>query len=91
MELQVSIYTLEKLLLKAAEMGPGLRFRGLGKLKPFLKKAEAFRLYGRSNVEHWITQGPITALKDGDHLASLGIEWLEIEAVCKARNLIRYL
>ena len=91
MEIQINIYTLEKLLAEAAEMGARVALSRVGKLRPYLKKSEAFRLYGRRNVEHWIAQGLVTARKDGDHSASWRIEWLEIEAVCKAKNLIRYL
>jgi hypothetical protein len=91
MEIQINIYTLEKLLAEAAEMGAKAALSRIGKLRPYLKKAEAFRLYGRRNVEHWITEGLVTARKDGDHSASWRIERLEIEAVCKAKNLIRFL
>ena len=60
-------------------------------MRPYLKKSEALRLYGRRNVEYWIALGLVTARKDKDHSASWRIEWLEIEAVFKAKNLIRYL
>ncbi|MEH3115735.1 hypothetical protein [Pedobacter terrae] len=91
MEIQISIYILEKLLEEAAEMGGRVALSRIGKLKPYLKKAEAFRLYGRRNVERWIAKGLVTARKDGSHSASWRIEWLEIESVSKAKALIRYL
>jgi len=91
MEIQITVFTLEKLLEEAAEMGGRVALSRIGKFRPFLKKAEAFRLYGRRNVEHWIAQGLVTARKDGDHSASWRIEWLEIESVFKAKSLMRYL
>jgi len=91
MEIQITVYILEKLLAEAAEMGGRIALSRIGKLRPYMKKAEAYRLYGRRNVENWIAQGLITARKDGGHSASWRIEWLEIESVFKAKNLIRYL
>lgn len=91
MEIQINIYTLEKLLAEAAEMGARDALSRIGKLRPYLKKSEAFRLYGRKNVEHWIMEGLVTARKDGDHSASWRIERLEIDAVNKAKNLLRFL
>jgi hypothetical protein len=91
MEIQINIHTLEKLLAEAAEMGARDALSRIGKLRPYLKKSEAFRLYGRRNVEHWIMEGLVTARKDGGHSASWRIERLEIDAVNKAKNLIRFL
>lgn len=91
MEIQINIYTLERLLAEAAEMGARVALSRIGKLKPYLKKSEAFKIYGRCNVEKWIDQGLVTARKDGDHSASWRIEWLEIESIAKSMLLIRFL
>lgn len=91
MEIQINIYTLEKLLAEAAEMGARAALSRIGKLRPYLKKSEAYRLYGRRNVEAWVNEGLVTARKDGDHSASWRIEWLEIEAVSRSKHLIRFL
>ncbi|MBS1529741.1 MAG: hypothetical protein JSU01_05510 [Bacteroidetes bacterium] len=62
-----------------------------GKLKPYLKKSEAFRRFGRKHVEHWINNGWLTIRKDGGHSAAWRIDRLEIETVAKAREMLRYL
>ena len=91
MELQLSIYQLGNLLKEAARMGSRFTLSSVGKLKPYLNKNEAFKIYGRKNVESWIEQGLITARKDGDHSCPWRIEWLEIECVARAKQLIRFL
>lgn len=91
MELVLSVHQLEVLLAAAAEMGARVALSGIGRARPFLKKSEAFRLYGRANVERWISQGLVTARKDGDCSAAWRIEWLEIESVWKAKKLMRFL
>ena len=82
---------LQTLLSYAAEMGAKLALSKTGHIKPYLKKSEAFRLYGRKNVEHWIGLGLITPRKDGNHSATWRIDRIEIEAVCKSKEAIRYL
>ena len=74
-----------------AELGAITALVKTCQLRPYLKKAEAFRLYGRKHVEHWIEEGLITPRKDGDHSAAWRIDRLEIEAVAKAIDLLRYL
>ena len=74
-----------------AELGAIQALIKTGRLRPYLKKSEAFRLFGRKHVEHWIDAGLITPRKDGDYSASWRIDRLEIEAVSKAIDLLRYL
>jgi len=74
-----------------AEMGAVTALVKTGQLRPYLKKSETFRLYGRKHVEHWIDDGLVTPRKDGDHSAAWRIDRLEIEAVAKAIELLRYL
>ena len=91
MELQISTRQLQILLQSAAELGAIAALVGAGKLKPYLKKAEAFRLYGRKNIEHWIDQGLITPRKDGGHSACWRIDRLEAEALDKAYHILKFL
>jgi hypothetical protein len=73
----------------AAELGATVALIRAGKLKPYLKKAEAFKLYGRSKVEHWIDAGQVTPRKDGDHSACWRIDRMEIEVLAKADWLLQ--
>lgn len=43
---------LQKLLVDASELGAILALTKIGKIKPYLKKSEAFEKYGRKNVEN---------------------------------------
>ncbi|WP_316786575.1 hypothetical protein [Pedobacter frigiditerrae] len=88
--IQLSGYQLQMLLQDAAEMGAQMALAKTGKIKPYLKKSEAFRLYGRKNVEHWIAIGLITPRKDGNHSASWRIDRLEAAAVCKSIDTMRH-
>ena len=75
----------------AAELGAIQALVQTGQLKPYLKKSEAFRLYGRKQVEQWIAEGAITPRKDGDYSAAWRIARMEIEVLVKVTALLRYL
>lgn len=79
--LELSNHTLNLLLQKAAELGAKQTLCRTGKLKPYLSKSQAFREYGRANIEFWIEQGLITPRKDGDHSATWRIERIEAESI----------
>lgn len=74
----------------AAELGALSTLIKLGKVKPYLKKNEAFKRYGRANVEKWISDGLITIRKDGDHSASWRIDRLEIELLSKSLIIFKF-
>lgn len=82
---------LQTLLCYAAEMGAKSALAKTGHIRPYLKKSEAFRRYGRKNVEHWIALGMVTPRKDGDHSAAWRIDRMEIDAASKSREALRYL
>jgi hypothetical protein len=91
MDDQISTRQLQLFFQSAAELGAVAALMSTGKIKPYLKKAEAFRLYGRKNIEHWIDQGLITLRKDGDHSACWRIDRLEAEALVKAYHILKFL
>jgi hypothetical protein len=81
-----------QLLLQAgAELGAIAALIKTGKLKPYITKAEAYRLYGRKNVERWLDDGLLTPRKDGNHSAGWRIDRLEAELIVKARFLRQHL
>lgn len=91
MDLQIAPHQLRFLLEQAAAMGAQMALIEAGKLRPYLKKSEAFLLYGRAKVENWIEEGLITPRKDGDHSAHWRIERMEVEALVKASFLLQRL
>jgi hypothetical protein len=74
-----------------AELGAIQALVKTGQLRPYLKKSEAFRQFGRKKVEDWIRDGLITPRKDGGHSAAWRIDRLEIECLAKAIYMTRYL
>jgi hypothetical protein len=79
------------LLQQGAELGAITALIKTAKLKPYLKKKEAYRLYGRKNIEHWLDEGILTIRKDGDHSAGWRIDRLELELIVKAHFLLQHL
>ena len=81
-----------QLLLQAgAELGAIIALIKVGKLKPYITKAEAYRLYGRKNIERWLDEGLLTPRKDGNLSAGWRIDRLEVEIIVKARFLLQHL
>lgn len=91
MNITLAYQQLEKLMEFAVEIGVLAAYCSDGSVRPYLKKSEAFELYGRKNVEKWIEEGLVSIQKDGDYSASLRINRLEIEIVSKAKEMSRYL
>lgn len=91
MQNQIPLHIFTRLFGCGAELGAIGVLIKTGHLRPYLKKSEAFRLFGRKHVEHWIADGLITLRKDGDQSASWRIDRLEIEAVAKAVDLLPYI
>lgn len=75
----------------AAELGALKALVQCGALKPYMKKSDAFRLYGRKQVEYWIANKLVTPRKDGDHSAAWRIDRIEIAVLAKASDTLRYL
>lgn len=91
MDIQISNHQLYFLLEQAAEIGAKVVLAQTGRIKPFLKKSEAFQIYGRRNVEHWITDGLVTPRKDGDHSARWRLDRIELETAVKSTLMLQYL
>jgi hypothetical protein len=78
---------LNLIIREAAAIGTIIGLVRTGALKPYLKKNEAFRKFGRARVEHWIESGIVTIRKDGNHSAAWRIDRIEIETVASAEKL----
>jgi len=91
MDLQISTHQLKLIIAEAAEMGAVMALIKTGKVRPYMKKSEAFRKYGRANIEKWIEAGLITVRKDGNHSATWRIDRIEVEAITRSFTLLKYL
>ncbi|WP_184549826.1 hypothetical protein [Mucilaginibacter sp. FT3.2] len=89
--MEISTFDLQALIRISSELGAVITLIKTGKLKPYLKKNEAFRLYGRKNVERWIEDARVTPRKDGDHSACWRIDRIEIESIAKSSQLLLHL
>lgn len=45
-----------------------------GETAPFMTKAKAYRIYGRKQVENWISWGLLEEIKDGDRNSGVRLE-----------------
>jgi hypothetical protein len=89
MNIELSPHQLSLLIQYAAEMGAKTALASTGKIKPYLNQRQAFRNYGRANVEGWIALGLVTFRKDGDRSARCRLDRLELEAAAKSRLLLQ--
>jgi hypothetical protein len=57
-----------------------------GLIKRFISKAEAYRQYGRANVDFWIKSDLVKMVKDGDNSSTLRLDRIQLEAVALTSN-----
>jgi len=89
--MEISFFQLELIIREAAELGTISAMVASGRLKPYLKKSEAFRIYGRANVENWLRNGLLTPRKDGDHSAAWRLGRIELETVSRSIKIFQSL
>jgi len=81
---------LKDLLSDACEIGfkKGLMTGSASKIKikPYMSKREAHRLYGRAIVDRWIKEGLIKEIKDGENSSTVRIDRIQIDIVAKSSN-----
>ncbi|SEO09783.1 hypothetical protein SAMN05192574_105292 [Mucilaginibacter gossypiicola] len=82
--MEISRIQLEKFMQQVAELAAITTLVKAGLLRPYLKKSEAFNIYGRKNIERWLEQGLITPRKDGDHSAAWRLDRVELETIARA-------
>lgn len=84
-------YTELAMLLKnAAEQGTANAIKEERPVPDWLTKAEAYRLYGRSNVDRWLREGLISKQPTTD-TSQIFLDRSELEAVAASSNRITYL
>lgn len=89
--MEISQSQLSNLLYQAAELGAKKALAEAGVIKPYLKKSEACRMYGRASIERWIQEGLLTPIKDGEASASVRLERVQVEAIARTSNRHTYL
>ena len=89
--MEITISQLQRLLESASEIGAKRALAEAGLIKPYLKKSEAYRMYGKANVERWLREGLLKPRKDGRASASWRLERAELESIAKASNRASYL
>lgn len=87
--MEVSLFTIDKMINIAVELGATTMLIKTGQIKPYLKKSEAYEIYGRKNIERWFEVGLLTPRKDGSHSAAWRLYRLEIEILVKSLELIK--
>ena len=56
-----------------------------------ITKAEAYRLYGRSQVDRWIAEGLLKPVRERKYISKSGIDRAKLEQIAAASNRITYL
>ena len=80
----MKINELTSILKIAAKAGAEKALAGCGALSEGINKAEAYRLYGRGNVDRWLLEGLI-------QVSNKNIDREKLEAVAAASNRRTYL
>lgn len=64
----MEIYELQRLIdetaCKAAMMGASRALQAAGVARPYMWKNEAYRMYGRANVDRWIAKGLVHPVQE---------------------------
>jgi len=81
---------LATLLKNAAEQGTANAIKEERPVPDQLTKADAYRLYGRSNVDRWLREGLISKQPTAD-TSQIFLDRSELEAVAASNNRITYL
>lgn len=79
------------LLKNAAELGASKALTESGQLQDQLTKAEAYRLYGRGNVDRWISEGLICLTTRSGEISRKCLDRKKLEAIAASSNRITYL
>lgn len=82
-------FELQKMLTQAAEIGATAAMSKYGILKPYLSIAEAYRIYGRGNVDRWLKEKLIKRINDGEG-TKIRLNRVELEIVAKTSNRLSY-
>jgi hypothetical protein len=91
MEIPITTIQLRTIILEAAELGAIIALTRVGKLPPYLNKRQAYRRYGKKNIEQWLAEGQLSMRNDGGRTTNWRIDRIEIEAIVRGLELWRQL
>ncbi len=82
----MSTTDLRALLIEAGEVSSSKILCKIGLIKPFLNKSEAYKQYGRSDIDRWIKERLLNPVRDGSGKVKWRFDRAELDAVSKASN-----
>ncbi|WEA01741.1 hypothetical protein [Mucilaginibacter sp. SJ] len=85
--MELSLHQLDQIISLSAKFSATLTLIRSGQIKPYLKKSEAYRIFGRQQVDEWVQQRELGVTKDGDHSATWRIDRMNIELIA-FRNIL---
>src|ERR1700729_2320807 len=88
---RMELKQLTQTLRNSAEAGVNNALSTSGELPGLLSKAQAYTLYGRSNVDRWINEGLINASHSKGNSSKQFIDKTKLEQVAASSNRITYL
>jgi len=91
MEMLMKLKELSSLLKMAVTAGADKALLASCQLKDRLTKAEAYRIYGRYNVDRWLSEGLITLTSVRPSISKKTIDREKLEAVAESSNRGTYL
>ncbi|WP_214228597.1 hypothetical protein [Pedobacter sp. B4-66] len=90
MVVQIDLYKLEGLLQDAANLGATKALTDAGVLKPYLSKAEAYRIYSRRLIDRWLKENLLIPEKDGDGGAKIRLSRVRLEVLARTSNRVSW-
>lgn len=84
--MELELYQLKNLMIDCVEIGYKKALVEMGEIKSFLTKSEAYKRYGRTTVDRWISERLIIPHKDGSKSAMVRLDRMRLEILAKSSN-----
>ena len=91
MEMLMKLKELSSLLKMAVTSGADKALLATCHLKDRLTKAEAYRHYGRNNVDRWLSEGLISFTSVNPSISKKTIDRKKLESIAESSNRVTYL
>ena len=85
-----SMDTMKKIIMTVARVASHVTIEKMHLTKSFLSQSQAYRIYGRGNVQKWIEMGLITPRMSDEDSNRKKILISELEAVLACENIFKY-
>jgi len=82
---------LSQLLIEAVHIGTGKAIAETGGLPAHLCKADAYRLYGRNDVDRWIEEKLIIPAIINGKVSTKFFDRIQLERIARSSNRLTYL